>query len=329
MRKAAVILIILVILIISAAAAGGAIIININKVPQSMPGETMFRVSSGDTAYHIAGNLEDSGLIKSSRFFVFYSRFLGTTGSMKSGLYRITGHMTTINIHTKLISGSEELYPVTIPPGLTARNIGEILEKEGITGVEDFLEIVASENAEGCLFPDTYNFPKDYPAAKVVEYMKETFFTTLEAIYPEYENMDEVEVREKIIMASIIEREYRNADEAARIASVFYNRIAENMYLGSCATVVWVITEELGKKHPERLLYRDLEISSPYNTYRNKGLPPGPICNPGKTALNAAFNPENTDFLYFLLEDPEKGTHLFSKSLSEHNRSYELYIKVK
>jgi UPF0755 protein len=237
--------------------------------------------------------------------------------------------MSAIEIHNKLLEGTVELYPVTIPPGLSSASIAEIFEKEGVTGKADFLEEVNSMNAEGMLFPDTYNFPKDYPADKVVQYMIEIFYSSLENIYPDFGNLEEGEFREKVVMASIVEREYRNEDEAARIASVFYNRIIENMYLGSCATVVYIITEELGREHPERLLYRDLDLQSPYNTYRNKGLPPGPICNPGAAALNAAFNPEATEYLYFLLEDPEKGTHLFSRSLSEHNRSYELYIKGK
>jgi len=319
----------LVIIIISVSVAVGVFVLISNQPPEGMADEAMFRVEKGDSTYVIAQNLEELELIKSSRFFVYYSRLQGTAGSMKSGLYRISLGMSAVAIHDKLLGGSEELYPVTIPPGLTAANIAEILEDEGVTGRTEFLEVVESEKAEGFLFPDTYYFPKDYPAVKVVEYMMEIFNSNLAGIYPDYESLDADEIIAKITMASIIEREYRNPDEASRIASVFYNRITENMYLGSCATVVYVITEELGRKHPDRLLYRDLELESPYNTYRNKGLPPGPICNPGKTALNAAFNPEDTDFLYFLLEDPAKGTHLFSKSLSEHNRSYELYIKGK
>lgn len=329
MRKVFKIIIILVIIVIAAAAAAGVFILKMNETPENMPEDSSFRVERGDTTHSIAENLMDEGLIRNDSFFILYSRLMNTSGLMKSGIYRIDGGMSTVEIHNKLLEGSEELFSVTIPPGLSSPAVAEILEKEGITDADAFNEAVESAGAEGLLFPDTYNFPKDYPAEKTVKYMLETFYQSLEIVYPDYQSLSDEDFREKIVMASIIEREYRNEDEAALMASVFYNRIDENMYLGSCATVVYVITEELGREHPERLLYRDLELVSPYNTYRNKGLPPGAICNPGITALDAAFNPESTDYLYFLLEDPETGRHSFSRSLSEHNRSYELYIKGK
>ena len=230
---------------------------------------------------------------------------------MKTGIYRIDGGATTIQIHDILLGGSEELFTVTIPPGLTENSIGEILEEKGITSKVEFTAAVSESGAEGKLFPETYRFSKDYPAELIVDYMTETFFEKLEEIYPEYPEMDEAQFNRKIILASIVEREYRDPDEASKIASVFINRIEKGMYLGSCATVVYVLTEELGRAHPEKLLYRDLEVESPYNTYINRGLPPGPICNPGEIALNAAFHPDETDYLYFLLEDPEEGRHSF------------------
>ncbi len=329
MKKLIRFLIVLLIITAAVAAAGAAVMININKPPDNMPGETVFRVSKGENGSVIGKHLEEQGLIRSSAFFIAYIKFKNTAGMMKSGLYRISGGASCVEIHNLLLYGAEELFRVAVPPGLTSGSISVILEKEGITNAEDFLKEVAEKNAEGFLFPDTYSFPKEYPAEKVVEVMTETFKEAAISVYPDYEKMDDAQQKEKVIMASIIEREYRNEDEAGKIASVFYNRIEKNMYLGSCATIVYVITEEQGKEHPEKLLYRDLEIESPFNTYTNKGLPPGPICNPGLTAINAALNPEETDFLYFLLEDPEKGTHMFSRNLAEHNQSYELYIKGK
>ena len=124
-----------------------------------------------------------------------------------------------------------------------------------------------------------------------------------------------------------MEREYRVTEEASLIASVFYNRLALNIALGSCATVEYVITEEQGKPHPEFLNYRDLEIVSDYNTYLFPGLPPGPISNPGETALRAAFFPEESDFLYFLLQNAESGRHYFSRTYTEHNEAKVVYLK--
>jgi UPF0755 protein len=128
-------------------------------------------------------------------------------------------------------------------------------------------------------------------------------------------------------MASIIEREYRVREEAPLIASVFYNRLQFGAGLSSCATIGYIITEVRGEPHPDFLTYKDLEIESPYNTYKYAGLPPGAICNPGKTALDAAFNPENTDYWYFVLKNPETGEHYFSEDLNEHNKARRLYLK--
>ena len=322
----------LIILIVAAAvcaAALGAAIINFNSAPENMPVETVFRVEKGENASSIGARLEEQGLIKSSSFFIAYVRIKNTAGMMRKGLYRIKSGASAIEIHNLLLYGAEELFSVAVPPGLTSTGISQILEENGITKAEDFLAEVRKQDAEGFLFPDTYSFPKEYPAEKVVAFMVETFEKAAESVYPEFGSLSEEELYQIIIMASVIEREYRVADEAARIASVFYNRIEKNMYLGSCATVVYIITEQLGREHPEKLLYRDLEIESPYNTYMNKGLPPGPICNPGIIAIDAALNPEETDYLYFLLEDPVTGEHTFSKSFAEHNKSYQLYIKGK
>jgi len=182
---------------------------------------------------------------------------------------------------------------------------------------------------EGFLYPDTYYFARNYPAQGVAAYMIENFFNTLKTILPDGQDMSAEEIYSKVTLASIVEREYRDPSEAALIASVFYNRIEQEMTLGSCATVVYALTEEMGRDHPERLTYADLETESDYNTYIHQGLPPGPIANPGYLALSAAFNPEKSDYLYFVLKDPDTGTHHFSRSLIEHNQAYKLYIKRK
>ncbi|WP_255947327.1 endolytic transglycosylase MltG [Brucepastera parasyntrophica] len=123
---------------------------------------------------------------------------------------------------------------------------------------------------------------------------------------------------EKVILASIVEREYQIREEAPLIASVFANRLKIGMGLQSCATIEYIITEIQGLPHPVRLYDRDLEIRSDYNTYLWAGLPPSPISNPGLIALNAAFNPAKTNYLYFRLTDSESGAHTFTRSLDEH-----------
>jgi UPF0755 protein len=227
---------------------------------------------------------------------------------------------------------------VTLPEGITLARIGAILEDAGICPLQDFLaaarapEILAAYNVpggtmEGYLFPDTYLFPLSYPAGRVVAAMADNFYRRLAVIAPATLTMTPAEINSRLVMASIVEREYRAPDEAALMAGVFFNRLDIGMPLQSCATVVYVITEVLGRPHPERLFFRDLEIVNPYNTYLLRGLPPGPISAPGETALLAAFNPQETNYLYFRLVNEAQGRHYFSRTYDDHIRAGALFVK--
>jgi UPF0755 protein len=157
--------------------------------------------------------------------------------------------------------------------------------------------------------------------------MADTFFRRLGEIDPAALNLSPEALNRRVIIASIVEREYRVAEEAPLMAGVFYNRLAIGMALQSCATVEYVITEIQGKPHPEVLYTRDTEIRDPYNTYIRPGLPPGPISAPGTTALAAAGNPAASDYLYFRLTDAAAGRHYFSRTLDDHIRAGQLYVK--
>jgi UPF0755 protein len=174
---------------------------------------------------------------------------------------------------------------------------------------------------EGYLFPDTYLFPLSYPAERVVTAMANNFFNRLQRIAPEGLELSPGELNRKVIMASIVEMEYRVREEAALMAGVFFRRLEIGMRLESCATVIYVLTEHLGRPHPQRLFFVDLAIQNPFNTYQNWGLPPAPIASPGETALRAAFFPVNTDYLFFRVVDPATGRHIFTRTLEEHNRA--------
>jgi UPF0755 protein len=214
-----------------------------------------------------------------------------------------------------------------------------ILEESGITDGESFLlsvrdrELIQSfeipaDTLEGFLFPDTYLFAEGFPAEGVVRHMVERFFEVLQEVEPNYAAFGADELYDRVVLASIVEREYRVPEEASTIASVFNNRLDVNMRLESCATVVYVMTEIEGLAHPQRLFYRDLERQNPYNTYRYSGLPPGPIANPGRTALEAAMFPADTDYRFFVWNGPGSGSHSFTRTLSEHNSAARLlYLK--
>jgi UPF0755 protein len=144
---------------------------------------------------------------------------------------------------------------------------------------------------------------------------------------PEFAQLDPETLHEKLIVASIVEREYRRPEEASLIASVFYNRLKHNIGLESCATLEYIITDLEDRPHPKYLTAEDKRINSPYNTYKWAGLPPGPISNPGRVALEAALRPARTGYYYFVLKNPETGQHFFSESLKQHNWAKYLYLK--
>jgi UPF0755 protein len=157
--------------------------------------------------------------------------------------------------------------------------------------------------------------------------MVKTFFIRLKSVYPDYKDLTPEELYRKVVLASIVEKEYRRKEEAPIIASVFYNRLKRHIRLESCATIGFIKTELLGQPHADRLWDIDLQIPSPYNTYQHYGLPPGPISNPGLVSLSAVFAPADTDYLYFVLEDPKTGRHHFSVNFNEHVSAKKLYLK--
>jgi UPF0755 protein len=243
-----------------------------------------------------------------------------------------------VDIHTLLVSGYQEQIKVTIPEGWTLKKIAQHLEDKGVASRAAVLEAASSAqllrslrlpagNLEGYLYPDTYYFPAGYPAEAVVEQMAANFFDHLKVIAPEAAELSPQKLHEKVIVASIVEREYRRAEEAPLIASVFYNRLRYNIGLESCATLEYIITDLEDRPHPGFLTAEDKRIDSPYNTYKWAGLPPGPISNPGRVALEAALRPASTRYFYFVLKNPESGAHFFSESLKQHNWAKYLYLK--
>jgi UPF0755 protein len=296
----------------------------------------LVEVNDGESSYAVGRRLERAGLIKSRLFWNLLSRLDGAF--VKTGTYRIDLPATQMAIRAALIDGRQILFSVTIPEGVTLKKASFILEDAGICGAEDFLAAasdtalldeyrVPGKTMEGYLYPETYFFPGAFPAENVVRTMADTFFKKVREIAPESSSLNPRELDRIVIIASIVEREYRVKDEAAVMAGVFYNRIKIGMALQSCATVEYIITDIQGKPHPRVLYNRDIEIDNPYNTYVIPGLPPGPISLPGAAALNAAFHPENTDFLYFRLIDESAGRHYFSRSLDDHIKAGQLFVK--
>ena len=293
-------------------------------------------VRRGESSQSVGLRLERAGLISSRYFWNLLCRI--NKEPVKSGTYILEAPASQIAIHRLLVSGKQILYRITIPEGATLKKTARILEEAGICLAGDFLEaavdpeilslyMVPNSSMEGYLFPDTYLFPAEYPASGAITAMADNFFSRVENIDPSAVNLTPQQLNEKVIIASIVEREYRVAEEAPVMAGVFYNRLGINMALQSCATIEYIITEIQEKPHPSVLYNRDLEIRDPYNTYIRPGLPPGPISAPGAVALRAALFPQKSDFFYFRLDDPQSGKHYFSRTLDEHIRAGQLILK--
>lgn len=334
MKKRRVCIIILVTVCMSLITIGGVVGMCMPAVLSSHQGDTLFTVKRGSSVREIAKDLKASGLIRFEYPVYFYFRVFNKR--IKAGTYKLSPTMSVPAICSSLQEGEQELIKVTVPEGLTISKTAALLKEQGIIEVEPFLKAAKNEeilrsfgiqasSAEGFLFPDTYFFSYGESAERIVITMLDNFFSKVKDI-PHFPS-DSDAYYKAVVLASIIEREYRVPDEAAKIASVFLNRLEIGMPLQSCATVEYILTEVQHKAHPERLFNKDLNIEHPYNTYKWQGLPPGPIANPGMTALYASCNPEKTGYLYFRLKDAEAGTHIFTKTLAEHARAGALIPK--
>ena len=324
-------------LLVATAAAVAAAGCYLNQAPATVAPLRTFTVPSGESLTGVAQRLYGAGLIRSPALLRLLARVRGAEAAIRAGYYRFPADATSDEILDLLMAGSNDLVRVTIPEGWTSNRIAAHLEERAITGAAEFRSAVSSPElmrsygieaptAEGYLFPDTYYFPRGYGAEAVVRHMVDTFFGRLEEIHPGA-RPDPAELHDTVILASIVEREYRVPSEAPLIASVFDNRLRSNLRLESCATIVYIITEIQGNEHPERIYDADLEIESAFNTYRSRGLPPAPIANPGLTALRAALAPAETDYWYFVVKDPDVGSHHFSSVLSEHSEARFVYLK--
>ncbi len=302
------------------------------------PDGSVFTVGTGETGSSVARRLAQGGAIKSEYLFRLLMRAKGLEQSMKAGDYAIEADMGSTDILEMISEGRQALIRMTIPEGTGLRAIATAAEAAGIASSDEVLAAARDEallgrlgipakSAIGYLFPDTYLLPRDAGGEAVVTLMVETMRERVFQAVPEAAALSPEELHDRVILASIVEREYRVPEEAPLMASAFLNRLRIGMALQSCATVVYVISEVQGKPHPARIFDRDLKIDDPFNTYLYPGLPPEPICDPGLTALSAALRPAITKYLYFRLVDEAGGKHYFSATLDEHIKAASLTVK--
>ena len=297
-----------------------------------------FTVHPGEPFGEVAARLQERGLVRSELALRILAHLQGADSRIRAGHYSLSPSLPAREVLGLLLEGREEEITITFPEGWTVRRIAARLEERGVTTAAAFTAAVAdpalieelgirAASMEGYLFPDTYRFPRHYPADRVVRSMVGNFFRRLAGVLPDFESIDPAELHDTIILASIVEREYQRPEEAGLIASVFVNRLAADARLQSCATVAYVLTEVEGREHPRVITHEELDVDSPFNTYKQRRLPPGPISNPGMVALQAAFFPAESDYWYFVLKDPDTGEHHFSRELDEHNDAKYFYLK--
>lgn len=284
-------------------------------------------IPQGASTPQIAQTLRERGLIRDAWAFRMLARWQGLEARLQAGEYRFAPDEGARRILSRLAAGDVVRYPVTIPEGYTVAQIGEALARAGLADRERFLRFAheadrfwipqmrgnATGSLEGYLFPDTYLLPRGLPEERIVQMMVNRFREAAGALLAGPLPLG-LTAHEVVTVASLVEREARLAPERARIAGVIYNRLQRGMRLEVDATVLYALG-----RHKDVVLYRDLEVDSPYNTYRFAGLPPGPIANPGLAAIEAAVRPEAHDFLYYVARTD--GSHVFSRTLEEHNRA--------
>ena len=283
-----------------------------------------FQVPIGSNSRTIAKQLAEQQLIRSEYAFRLIVRHRGTGKRLRAGVYTLRRNMMLWHIVDEFEKGQVRLVSWTVPEGLTTSDIAELWETADFGTSESFREAtelpdllkrygLEDKTMEGYLFPNTYKFAKGITAEQAVEIMLNEFKQRWTETFDKEARKLGLTRHKIVTLASVIEKEARVKSEHPRIASVFHNRLKQKWRLQADPTVLYALG------NPKRLLTRaDLKVDSPYNTYIHRGLPPGPIANPGIDSIIAALRPEKTDYFYFVAIG--EGKHYFSKTLSEHNR---------
>ncbi|MBA3912645.1 MAG: endolytic transglycosylase MltG [Acidobacteriales bacterium] len=283
----------------------------------------------GYSTRRIAGELKSAGVIRDSHAFLLW-HYLHREASLKAGEYKFDHPASAIEVHRCLARGDVYFHTVVIPEGFTIFDVANAIQESGLSSREDFLKVATSrtdlvsdlspsaKSLEGFLFPETYNFTRTQSLDNMVAEMVKQFRTVAHEI-----GLSE-DVPRIVTMASIVEKESAVPEERPLVASVYYRRLQQNVALDADPTVIYA--ELLSGTYTGALHHQDMQVNSPYNTYRYPGLPPGPIGNPGKSALQAAMHPAQSDYLYFVGDG--SGHHRFSSTLEEHNRNVALYRKA-
>jgi UPF0755 protein len=303
----------------------------------------------GYSTRRIATELQGAGIIRSKEAFIIWHYFRRLR-SLKAGEYLFDKPANIIDIQKRLRRGDVYFRTVVVPEGYTMFDIARAVQDAGLGSADDFLKVAKSDTAliadlapgarslEGYLFPETYQFSRlmsmhDMAAAMVKQFRQVASQIGLapdgQAIFvadpePGKPVAPQSETGREVIMASIVEKETSVPAERPEVASVYFNRLNKRIALDADPSIIYA--ELLAGTYQGALHHADMRFSSPYNTYRNAGLPPGPICNPGRSSLEAAMHPAQTDYYYFVAD--AQGHHRFARTMEEHNKNVMAYRKA-
>lgn len=290
--------------------------------PGELSEETVIVIPPGKNTKAISYLLADNKIISMPDLFYWTLRATNKDKSLQAGEYIFYPKTTPRQVLSKLINGDVLVHKITIPEGLSTKQILDLIDQN-----QDLTGSIQKNIPEGVLLPETYKFTLGESKEMIVNRMKKSMQETLDAAWENRSNNSPLKSKEEaLILASIIEKETGVPEERSRVAGVFINRLRKSMRLQTDPTVIYAITK--GEYVLERPLTKaDLKTKSPYNTYLNSGLPPGPIANPGRNSIIAALNPVSTQDLYFVADG--SGGHAFAKTLSEHIRNVHKWRKIK
>ncbi len=298
--------------------------------PGQVKDQVIFEVRPGTSFTQVAENLKSQGLVFSATKVRIFARLRGSDQKIKVGEYRLNKAMPPQEILENLVHGKSIQYDVTFPEGSNVFEMAQTLEAKGLFKAKDFIEAcrdpkliqdllgIEVSSLEGYLFPETYKLTKYTELKTFIRGMVSNFKQVYSSLEAQAKNTGGLTRHELVTLASMVEKETGAPEERKRIASVFYNRLSKKMRLQSDPTIIYGLWVQTGK-YQENIRKSDITRPTKYNTYTVPRLPFGPIANPGKEALAAVFNPEHTDYLYFVSRND--GTHVFTTSYQDHNKA--------
>ena len=290
--------------------------------------EQFVEIAPGSSTRAIGRALVEAGVVRDALVFRIALWRSGVARRLKAGEYRFDRPMTAADVVDKIARGDVYLHAITFPEGLTIREMARIFEAQGFGPAGEFLAAAgevgpiadldpAARDLEGYLFPETYALPRRGTVSQLVAMMTSRFKRVLSPQLIQEAAARGLNVRQVVTLASIVEKETARDDERPLVAAVCLRRLRIGMPLQSDPTVIYALTR--AGRYDGNLTRENLQFDSPYNTYRHAGLPPGPIAAPGRSSIEAVVRPAESDYLYFVSRND--GSHVFARTLEEHNRN--------